>query len=152
MKIKLPGQKGFTLIELLVTLAIFGIMALYAVPFFQDILSEKDLVTAKNTVIHSLNKAKRIATAENTFVAIELENNQIQLTAQASGKNEVHHLPNSISFADKQSLTFSANGIVVAGDGSSIDSDTQIHIQHNNISSKQETVSITTTGLVAVME
>ena len=153
MKI-IHGQsaRGFTLIELLVVISIFGIMSAFAVPYFQDILSSKDINTARNTLLYSLNKAKRIASAENTFVDISLEDNTIQLLSLNSGKSEIHKLPENITFPDKQEFTFSANGLVVSEDGVSLNSDTQVLIQHKSISSKQDIVSISTTGLVAVAE
>lgn len=152
MKNKKHKQSGFTLIELLVVLSIFGIMSLYAVPYFQDIISNKDLNTARNTLVTSLNKAKRIASAENTYVNVELEGHSIQLTSQASGQSETRRIPGSILFSDKQSFTFGANGIITSEDGNSIESDTQIHLQHASNTSLGETISISTTGLVATLE
>jgi prepilin-type N-terminal cleavage/methylation domain-containing protein len=152
MKYKKNKQFGFTLVELLVVLSIFGIMSLYAVPFFQEIISTKDLSTAKNTLVTSLNKAKRIASAENTYVNVELDGHAIQLTSQASGQSETRRIPGSILFSDKQSLIFGANGVITSEDGNTIESDTQIHLQHASNTSLEETISISTTGLVATLE
>lgn len=145
------NTQGFTLIELMVVLAVFGIMTMIAVPFFTEIISSKDMNTARNTVIHTLNKAKRIASAENTFVNVELENNSIQMETLGSGKKENHPIPRSVTFSEKLSLTFDANGIVVNEAGNSIESNLEILIKNKSNESVNETISISTTGLVAAM-
>ncbi len=142
-------QLGITLIELLVTLAVLGILTFYAAPFFQSVLSQKDLNTAKNTLVHSINKAKRIASAENTFVDLQLNNNQILLTRQNTGQTETYRLPQNIVFPATKNLTFNANGIIVSTGENGIESDTSITLQHKNHSAWQEAIRLSTTGLVA---
>ncbi len=148
-----PTKKtGFSLIELMITLAVFSIMSLYAVPFFQRILEENDFNTATNTVMYSLNKAKRIASAEKTLVNINFKDNVIQLTKQNSDANNIEYfnLPKSIEFSNQQSITIGAIGVVVNSiSGVNINAITNIQIEHASSSTRTETISVTTYGMVA---
>ncbi len=148
-----PTKKtGFSLIELMITLAVFSIMALYAVPFFKTVLEENDFNTATNTVMYSLNKAKRIASAEKTLVNINFNESVIQLTKQNSDVNNIEYfnLPKSIEFSNQQSITIGANGVVVNSiSGININAITNIQIKHTSSSTRTETISVTTYGMVA---
>lgn len=143
-------SKGFTLVELLVVLAIFAILSFAAVPFFKTMLDANDISTAKNTLVYTLNKAKRIATAQNTFVELEFSNNQISMSVlNEPDESEQVSLPSNIIFPNQQVITFGANGVIVTGGGDSINSDTNITLQNKTDTSKQEVIAVTTTGMVA---
>lgn len=138
-------SRGITLIELLVTLAIFSILTAAAMPFFKSIFNATDLNSAKNAVIYSVNKAKSMANSENTFVEMQFEGSKIQIKKNNTGDSELVEIPKTIIFLATTTITFSPTGIIINGNGG----DTNISFQHNTTPELQETIAITTTGLVA---
>ena len=88
---------GFSLVELLVVVSIFTILAAAAGPSFNNMISNKALNTATQTLIQSVKKAKKIAQAERTFVDITLEDNVITLEKLNTASQQIVTLPGRIS-------------------------------------------------------
>ena len=151
MRNNIKFNTGLTLIELLLAITILAILTGIAVPFYNDVISRKDLNVAENTLITTLHKARRIASAENSYVDVSLEGSSIQLSTQAQGKVESFQIPSDISFDSSQRFSINPNGIVSSGENSA-ESDTRIHFAHKTNSALEKTISISTTGLVAVSE
>ena len=143
------NNAGFTLFEMLITLSILSILMYIAVPFYSEIINKKDLETAKSRIIHSLQKAKRIANAENTFVEINISNNKIQLKPQNSSESLSIIIPDRISTDSDISFTFNATGTVYNEDDQSIDGITSIKIKPESNPSLFETITISNTGIIA---
>lgn len=62
------GQKGVTFLELIVTIAIIGILAAIAVPYYGDYISRQRLIGASEAVYAQLQAAKRNAVSNNKTI------------------------------------------------------------------------------------
>jgi len=140
---------GFTLFEMLITLSILGILTYIAVPFYSDIIEKKDLETAKSRIIHSLQKAKRIANAENTFVEINISNNTIKLIPQNTSESLSVVIPDRITTESDITFTFNSTGTIYNEDDQSINGVTSIKINPEANPSLFETITISNTGIIA---
>lgn len=63
-------QHAFTLVELLVTMAVFGILAVAAIPAFNNYVTNNRLFTDSNMLITSLNVARNEAVKRGTTVSV----------------------------------------------------------------------------------
>ena len=63
-------QRGFTLVELLVTLAVFGILALAAIPAFNRYVNSNRMITETNTIVGALNYARNEAIKRRATISI----------------------------------------------------------------------------------
>ena len=140
---------GFSLIELLITLSILSILVFLATPKFTEVLQQKDLETAKSKIIHSLQKAKRIANAENTFVDVNISQNMIYLTPQNNTQSLSIKLPDRISIDSEISFTFKSTGIIYKENDQSIEEVTNIKINPTSNPSLFETITVSNTGIIA---
>lgn len=70
MSIKLK-QGGFSLVELLVTIAIFVVLATYAVPSYQNMVQNSHITTAKDAILTGLQLARAEAVKRNTNVQFD---------------------------------------------------------------------------------
>ena len=140
---------GFSLIELLITLSILSILVFLATPKFTEILQEKDLKTAKSKIIHSLQKAKRIANAENTFVKVKMSQNTIYLEPTNNSQSLSIKLSDRISIDSEISFTFKSTGIIYKENDQSIEEVTNIKINPTSNPSLFETITVSNTGIIA---
>jgi len=139
---------GFTLFEMLITISIISILTLIAIPAYNDIIQHKDLETAKNRIIHSLKKAKRIANAENTLVTVKISDNTILLEPSNTNESLSVDIPSRIS-TEEINVTFNATGSIYQENDQTIVTTTNIIITPTNNSSIYETISISNTGIIA---
>jgi len=63
-------QTGFTLVELMVTLAVFGILAIAAVPAFHGYVTSNRLITETNSMVGTLNYARNEAITHRATVSV----------------------------------------------------------------------------------
>lgn len=142
-------NSGFTLFEMLISLTILSILTFIAIPFYSDIMEKRDLNTAKSRIIHSLQKAKRIANAENTLVDITIANNTIQLSPKNKTESLSVKIPGRITTDTDISFTFNSTGTIYNEDDQSIDGVTSIKINPESNPSLFETITISNTGIIA---
>lgn len=64
-------QIGFTLIELLIVIALFGVLAAFAVPSYLNMLENSRIKTATNSIITGLQIARAEAVKRNTRVQFD---------------------------------------------------------------------------------
>ena len=147
-----PKNSGFTLIELLITLSILGILTFLVTPKFTEILQQKDLTTAKNKIIHSLQKAKKIANAENTFVDVNISDNMIHLSPTNNSQALTIKLPGRIAIDSDVSFTFKSTGIIYKEGDQSAEEITNIKINPTNNSSLFETITVSNNGIIASLD
>ncbi len=139
-------QLGITILELLTVLSIIGIIAYTGVPQFNGVMTERDLNTAKNTLIQTLNKAKNIARAESTTVDVNIEDNIISLAPYNSSPSRTMKMPKSISVNQTTTFSFNAAGIITGNNGL-----TNIVIQSTADNNIKETITVSTTGMIAAL-
>ena len=139
------SQHGATLLELLTVISIVGIMAYAAVPQFGEVVDRRDLNTAKTTLIQTLNKARNIARAENTIVSVKIEDNKITLSPSNSSSTLLIKMPKNIVVSDA-GFSFNAIGLI-DGDGLA-----SIEFHADSNSSLTDTVSISSTGMIAALQ
>jgi len=140
-------QLGVSLLELLTVVSIVGIIAYAGVPQFSGIITERDLNTAKTTLLQSLHKAKNIAQAESTIVTVDIQNNTISLTPNNSSPTQTMRMPQQIGVNNAINFNFNATGLAVDINNNAVNE--SITIQATTNSGLNETVTISTTGLIA---
>lgn len=64
-------QIGFTLVELLIAMAIFGILAAFAVPSYQNMIENSKIKTATDSILAGLQIARAEAVKRNTSVQFD---------------------------------------------------------------------------------
>ena len=144
----LKRNTGFTLIELLVTLSIFSLLIYAAVPSFSLMIEKQNMETAKNRIIHSLKKAKKIANAENTFVDVTISANTIELAQKNKPTSIIIKIPGRITTESAVTFTFNPMGALYNPDGESIEAVTNIRINPESNPSLLETITISKTGMI----
>ena len=137
-------QLGVSLIELLTVISIVGIMAYAGVPQFTDIMAERNMGSAKTTLIQSLHKAKNIARAENTIVEFKIRNNVITLEPSNSSPKQTLKMPSQINSSDNVTFSFNAIGLIIDNNAT-----TNVIIQSTLDNDITETITISTTGMIA---
>lgn len=63
-------SQGFTLVELMVTIAVFAVIAMMAVPSFDNMMTEQKLNASSREVALAINQAKSQAAMMKTTVAL----------------------------------------------------------------------------------
>jgi type IV fimbrial biogenesis protein FimT len=78
---------GFTLVELMVTLAVFGILALAAVPAFNGYVNSNRLISETNTIVGALNFARSEAIKRRANISVCRSDNGTSCTGTAGTWN-----------------------------------------------------------------
>lgn len=66
--LRLRGESGVTLLELMVAVAVLGILAAIAVPYYGDYIQRQRLIGAAEAIYGQMQLAKRAAISNNTTV------------------------------------------------------------------------------------
>lgn len=69
---RVPHSQGFTLAELVVVIAVIGILAVMAVPFYLTYLRAAGLKSGAQQVVTLINQARELAIKENGNVCVTL--------------------------------------------------------------------------------
>jgi len=147
---KKNSQRGITLIELLIVISIIGIMAYSAAPNLSNVMSHKDLNTARSTLLLSLNKAKNIARTQSTIVEVSISENIITLAPGNASADESIKMPDTVSPTTSVSnFRFNSMGMATTPEDANIDADMTITIQPSTNEDISSTITITPTGLIA---
>ncbi len=64
-------QFGFTLVELMITIALFGILASFAIPSYQNMIENARVRTATGSILTGLQIARAEAITRNTNVQLD---------------------------------------------------------------------------------
>lgn len=70
MRLQLQRMKGFTLVELMVTLAVLGVLAVFALPGIGELLRNNRLATQSNDVVSMLAYARAEAMRRGARIAV----------------------------------------------------------------------------------
>lgn len=62
------SSKGISFIELIITMSIIAIIAIFAVPYFKQMIMDKRMLTARDALINGLNYARNTALTQNAII------------------------------------------------------------------------------------
>jgi type IV fimbrial biogenesis protein FimT len=65
-------QLGFSLVELMIVVVIFGVLAAFAVPSYQQMIQNSQIKTATEAIVTGFQVARGEAVSRNTSVQLEL--------------------------------------------------------------------------------
>lgn len=150
-------QHGFTVIEITIVFVIVGILAVMALPGFQQFLIKRDIKQAKTQLSQSLQLARQMAISENTLVAVSVNHGTLVIKGENGPNNQTVHFPPKVNFItslgeDSFSFLFRPVGTVAYlqnGNVIDADSDLVISIKAGDNDANTATVKLGSYGSLA---
>ena len=136
-------QNGFTLVELLVTLAVAVILAVIAVPGFQNMLATSDLNAAQESFVQILKEGRAMAISRSTIATVTITGNVATLTL-ADGSTPSTSITASSRVGVNADATYSFDPAGIATASSTI-----LNVP-NMTGISARTITVTTTGQINV--
>ena len=137
----MQNSRGFTLVELMVTIAVFAIIAMLAVPSFNNILLKQNLKKSTQELASVLVQARSKAALERREVTVQLNTSAI-----ADSLTQLNWMPEGkavLKTGSPTSITFLASGLI-----KNATTDTTFTICEKTSGELSRTVSISRMGTI----